>query len=433
MKSENGDQVNAKGINLYQQALTAFIQEDLMGEQLQAACNIMDQWNGPEGPNHDVQARNAQKYGLKYVQNFADKMWRYCSMRMVCLTGWKNENRIIQACCMDFNDDIGGGSSFHDIHTLEASWREYLSTAYENMDVPGAEEVQNITVKHPRAKWGDAVGLVTDKHSQTWIGNLKGHNHDSILQMVHGLAYHNYEGKVCGRCSAMVPFKKLGQYQEDLIAPRHLPENFTFTVDPSHMHLSTATELLNFWHEQQVSNPEDVFCFQKWLDQYNNLQPTSNGSTLLLQIARKRNQKLCNSPSPLDDETMVDEDGEEETDYEATHSLVAVPHAPHVLATVPSCWHKKTPVPSKRIRYPPTNDEDSNDRNTLPAVPSHLHKTPVPCKRLRCPTTDDKDSKGGNSTEDDDLMADLPAITDDDGFESVPFVDDSTPHPGPPR
>ncbi|KAI6142897.1 hypothetical protein EDD17DRAFT_1515717 [Pisolithus thermaeus] len=56
MKIEGGTQAT-KRIDLYQQALSAFIQEDLTDEQRQAAHNIMEKWNGPDGPTPEVQAQ----------------------------------------------------------------------------------------------------------------------------------------------------------------------------------------------------------------------------------------------------------------------------------------------------------------------------------------------------------------------------------------
>ncbi|KAI6129900.1 hypothetical protein EDD17DRAFT_1514550 [Pisolithus thermaeus] len=214
MKIEGGAQAT-KRIDLYQQALSAFIQEDLTNEQQQAAHNIMEKWNGPEGPTPEVQAWNAKKYGLKYMWNFAEEMWQYCEMRIISLAGWKNEEGIIQACCMDFNNDIGGGHMFDNIHTISASWREYLGNAYENPDVAAGEEVQNMAANRPRAKTGDPVKLVTNDEGDIWISDLNGHNCNSILQIVQGyLTVHYY---------------------------------------PSHMHISVVMELLNFWKEHQKS------------------------------------------------------------------------------------------------------------------------------------------------------------------------------------
>ncbi|KAI6111369.1 hypothetical protein F5141DRAFT_1214876 [Pisolithus sp. B1] len=187
MKSEGGAQVT-KCIDLYQQALSDFIQEDLTDEQWQGAQDIADKWNGAEGPIPEVQAqsgsldpnmrfslvffnRNAKKYSLKYMQNFTEEMWQYCGMRIVSLTGWKNEEGIIQACCMDFNNDIGGSSNFDDIHTINTSWREYLGTAYENPNVAAGGEVPNMAANCPRAKMGDPVKVVANDEGNIWIGD----------------------------------------------------------------------------------------------------------------------------------------------------------------------------------------------------------------------------------------------------------------------
>ncbi|KAI6128917.1 hypothetical protein EDD16DRAFT_1516012 [Pisolithus croceorrhizus] len=112
-----------------EEALSAFIQEDLTDEQQQAAQDIAEKWNVLEGP---------------IQENFVEEMWQYCGMRIISLTGWKNEEGIIQACCMDFNNDIGGSHMFDNIHTISASWREYLGNAYKNPDIAAGEEVQNM-------------------------------------------------------------------------------------------------------------------------------------------------------------------------------------------------------------------------------------------------------------------------------------------------
>ncbi|KAI5992257.1 hypothetical protein EDC04DRAFT_2613662 [Pisolithus marmoratus] len=347
--------------------------------------------------------KNAQKYAVKYMQNFAEETWRYCGMRMVCLTGWKSDNNTIQACSMDFNSDIRGGSSFDDIHALDASWREYLGVAYQNLDVAGAAEVENIQANRPRAKKGDAVELVTNEDSQIWIGDLKG-----LIQ-----AYQYYEGQACGRCSAMVLFKKLGQYQADMIAPHHLPKNFTFTVDPSHMQMSAAMELLTFWCEQQASDPEDVFAFQKWLDQSGELNSPSDRSALPLNIARNRNQKSWECPISTE-ETMDNEDGDEEMDAEGTHIMGPTHHICKGLSKAHTHPCKKT---QKSMSWDETTENEDREEDTglkatcskLPVphnvrVPSHpQNKTPMPRKLAGNLTTDDEEGNGGNCTDDDHL------------------------------
>ncbi|KAI6012855.1 hypothetical protein BKA83DRAFT_4500520 [Pisolithus microcarpus] len=236
MQNEGATQGDNKRIDLYQQALTTFIRDDLTDEQLAAARDIAEKWNGPEGPSAEVQARNVKKYALKFMKNFAEEMWRYCGMRMVSLTGWKDEDGAIQACwyvpesslndstisgvqSMDFNSDIASGSAFNDIHTLDATWRDYLGTAYENPDFAGGEDVPNMAAHRPRAKKGAPVELVTNEDGEIWIGDLIGRSRDTILQMVRGYLTAHYR-QACRRRSTTVPFKKLGRYQAEMIASR---------------------------------------------------------------------------------------------------------------------------------------------------------------------------------------------------------------------
>ena len=93
---------------------------------------------------------------------------------------------------MDFNSNIASGSTFNEIHALDATWRDYLGTTYENPDVAGGEEVPNMAAHRPRAKKGDPVELVTNEDGEIWIGDLTGRSRDSILQMVRGYLTAHY-------------------------------------------------------------------------------------------------------------------------------------------------------------------------------------------------------------------------------------------------
>ncbi|KAI6102055.1 hypothetical protein EDD17DRAFT_1764433 [Pisolithus thermaeus] len=440
MKIEGRAQAT-KQIDLYQQALSAFIQEDLTNEQRQAAHDIMEKWNGPEGPTPEVQAWNAKKYGLKYMWNFMEEMWQYCRMRIISLTGWKNEEGIIQACCMDFNNDIGGGHMFNDIHTISASWREYLGNAYENPDIAAGEEVQNIAANQPRAKMGDPVKLVTNDKGDIWISDLNGHNCNSILQMVQGyltVHYHEYMdiptictahihrlGRACGKWLAKVPFKKLGQYQTNMISSHHLPPNSTFTVDPSHMHISTVMELLNFWKEHQVSHPNDIFAFQKWLDQAGNLQVPRDGSTLPLQIGQKCNTKSWKSPISADDSTDTDNDNTD-TEQEATNDMHIPEISPRGKSSDPRHHHKKTPMPFRHPAHRDTNDEDQHEVMSTEDERAGNETLPV----VTCPSTSRQSViqlKGSQVTAE---LQDASGYMDDDDFDSMPFADVCTTQSG---
>ncbi|KAI6096048.1 hypothetical protein F5141DRAFT_1067904 [Pisolithus sp. B1] len=60
------------------------------------------------------------------------------------LAGWKNEEGIIHRHAAWTSTMILGVVICFDIHTISASWREYLGNAYENPDIAAGEEVQNM-------------------------------------------------------------------------------------------------------------------------------------------------------------------------------------------------------------------------------------------------------------------------------------------------
>ncbi|KIO01244.1 hypothetical protein M404DRAFT_28789 [Pisolithus tinctorius Marx 270] len=200
MKVEEGDTHGSKQIQQYQNALTAFIQDDLTEEQLAAAEDIVERWNGREGPAPETKARNAAKYGYKYVQNFAMEMWRYCRMHIVCMAGWKNEEGTIQACTMDFNNEIADGIPFNDVCTLEGSWREYLGETFEEPGTPpehdgesSPEHAQKKTAaKATRTGKVDSVKLVKNANGEIWIGEIAGLSQDQLQKTVHGFMTAHY-------------------------------------------------------------------------------------------------------------------------------------------------------------------------------------------------------------------------------------------------
>ncbi|KAI6150459.1 hypothetical protein BKA82DRAFT_4013246 [Pisolithus tinctorius] len=240
MREDTGNEESTKQIGVYQQALTAFMQEDLSEEQLAAAEAIADKWNGMEGPTPEIKARNAARYGYKYCRNFAEEMWRYCGMRVVCFAGWKNVEGTVEACTMDFNRDIADGTSFNEhLRSLEFQTK---TEDGQGDGRPGKKAARTVKV--------DAVSLVTNEDGTVSIGEIAGLSRDLLQKTVRGFMTAHYR-RACGKATSTVPFKQLGTHQKAMIATRHLPPNFSFTVDPSHMSVAAATELLSFWRQRQ--------------------------------------------------------------------------------------------------------------------------------------------------------------------------------------
>ncbi|KAI6153827.1 hypothetical protein BKA82DRAFT_35667 [Pisolithus tinctorius] len=294
MRGENEDGEGTRAIGVYQQALTSVIQEDLSDEQLAVAQDIADKWNGMEGPTPEMKARNAAKYGYKYCRNFAEEMWWYCGMRVVCVAGWKNVEGSVEACTMDFNRDIANGTAFNEIHNLEGSWWEYLGEAFEE-DRISTDEDDPHTEGSPWKKMVctikvDPVTLVMDADGTISIPEIEGLMCDLLQKTVHGFLTAHYR-QACGKATVAVPFKQLGSHQIKMIAAEYLPANFSFTGDPSHMLVSAATWLLSFWWQWQQTNPDDAFTFHKWLDRFGELHSPVDSRIHPLQIARDQRSR----------------------------------------------------------------------------------------------------------------------------------------------
>ncbi|KAI5993124.1 hypothetical protein F5J12DRAFT_963487, partial [Pisolithus orientalis] len=310
--------------------------DNLMEEQLAATEDIVERWNGWEGPTPETKARNAAKYGYKYVQNFVMEMWS-----------------------MDFNNEITDGIPFNNVHTPEGSWQEYLGETFEE------------------------------------LGTLLEH-----------------DGLACRNPSSAVPFKNFGHHQVEMIAACHLLEGFTFDHDPSHMWTTTATQLLSFWHKQQESHPNDVFGFQKWIDQSGELQPLVHRTLVPLQVVRqwkyqktpvpkcKKNpgRKNGKGKGKVQEVGVVDDSADDSADYSVDDSL-----DDHSKAEV-SCRRQnraKTPFPSHSHSNPPPTDG------------SHTHaKTPVHHPQNNALTDDNgRESNGHDSDDEADEDTYLPTLS----------------------
>ncbi|KAI5986723.1 hypothetical protein EDC04DRAFT_2615022 [Pisolithus marmoratus] len=298
IKQEDGTQAHTQWIDLYQRALTAFMQDDLTEEQLWAAQHIVDKWNGAKGPTPE-ESRNAVRYGPMYLHNFAKEMWRYCGMRIISMTGWKDETGVVQACC-----DIGGGHTFNDIHTLNGPWREYLGRTFEDADVQ--EEDEQARIQNPRTKKSDPVESIT-----------------------------NEEGMACRRPSASVPFKK-----------------FDGEVIP----------LVNGGNKKKQSQPATPYSSESIAEEGRTKSKVSHSKDATHNCRNTFVGKSQRLPPSDDERDDVDGTGKEEGSTD-TISHKKFSHVKGGLERQVSCskegiqMHGKTTIPAKCQRYLPSNDD----------------------------------------------------------------------------
>ncbi|KAI6156017.1 hypothetical protein BKA82DRAFT_4011387 [Pisolithus tinctorius] len=291
MKVEEGDTHGSKQIQQYQNALTAFIQDDLMEEQLAAAEDIAERWNGREGPVPETKARcnfmrSTSQSSIYPGSQECSQVWVQCvwlggKMRRELYRHAHESTIFSSRPSMDFNNEIVDGIPFNDVRTLEGSCPERAR--------------KKTAAKATRTGKVDSVKLVKNADGEIWIGEIAGLSWDQLQKMVRGFMTAHYR-LACGNPSSAVPFKNFSHHQAEMIAARHLPEGFTFDRDPSHMWTTTATQLLSFWRKRQETHPNDVFGFQKWIDRSGELQPPVDRTLVPLQVVRQR--KYQKTPAP---------------------------------------------------------------------------------------------------------------------------------------
>ncbi|KAF8126094.1 hypothetical protein EV363DRAFT_1453387 [Boletus edulis] len=110
-------------LGLYQTELNELIDE-LSEETWLEASRTAEEWN-TQGPAPDVQA------SPRICEEFAVEMWKKGGIRMVILSGFKDEKGEIFAQVHDFNDEIADGPSFENAEEVQGSFDRYLSKCFD--------------------------------------------------------------------------------------------------------------------------------------------------------------------------------------------------------------------------------------------------------------------------------------------------------------
>ncbi|KIK76353.1 hypothetical protein PAXRUDRAFT_18280 [Paxillus rubicundulus Ve08.2h10] len=226
-----------------------------------------EEWNGAENtvakrnldrrPPNEVKARNAARYGQKVFCKFAQEMWRACGMRVVIMVGWKQEdgNTITAISVTPLMVD---GEKFQGGHKISVAWDKYISTHFEPAGEPNTDDADYEEESNPKQKQKhkrvDPTTQVTCEDGTIWIGDLAG------------------TGVACACPKAVAPFKKLPQFINVMVGSEHLPPDFQFSGDPSHMKTSDALQFLEFIQACQKEHPHNVFNFHHWIDENRDLQ-----------------------------------------------------------------------------------------------------------------------------------------------------------------
>ncbi|KIK72312.1 hypothetical protein PAXRUDRAFT_180911, partial [Paxillus rubicundulus Ve08.2h10] len=155
-----------------------WVVKNLMEEEWDEAGNTVAKWNLDHGLPNEVKARNAAIYGQKVFRKFAQEMWWACSMRVVILAGWKQEDGNTVTAIGDFNDEIADGEKFQGGHKISTAWDKYIGTHFEPAGEPNTDDADSKEESNPKQKQkckrADPTTQVTCEDGAIWIGNLAG-------------------------------------------------------------------------------------------------------------------------------------------------------------------------------------------------------------------------------------------------------------------
>ncbi|KAN0094399.1 hypothetical protein V8E55_002686 [Tylopilus felleus] len=188
----------------------------------------------------------ANKNALKLIQQFAEQMWRKGSIRLAILSGWKNQEEEI------FSQKYIG-AVFNSMRSRDS----YLVATFEQGKADGSSgDVADAE--------GSNKGRAKPK-LKIWIPDITEVGCAELQGFVRGFLTAHYK-LVCGKNRVSAPFKKLGGFQDWLFKKTHLPPDFIFPDNLSHMKAVQARVFLDFIQHQQQKFPNDVFSFCYWLN-----------------------------------------------------------------------------------------------------------------------------------------------------------------------
>ena len=173
------------------------------------------------------------------------------------------------AFSLDLNDEIQSGEKFPDIVKIRKKWERYVGTSFEpagelESDVEYSEgDTEPYQRQKSRKAKEDPVQAVTHEDGLIWVEEISRKSRNTLQALVRGfLTAHYHEcrhcslwkchsyivhpGRTCGHKAAAVPFKWLLHLGHNMIAEQHLPDDFEFPDDPSHMWKTDVIAFLEF-------------------------------------------------------------------------------------------------------------------------------------------------------------------------------------------
>ncbi|KIK73157.1 hypothetical protein PAXRUDRAFT_21158 [Paxillus rubicundulus Ve08.2h10] len=262
-----------QGSSVSLQKVVRRVVKNLTEEEWDEAENTAAKWNLDRRPPNEVKARNAARYGQKVFHKFAQEMWWACSMQVIILEGWKQEDGNTVTAIGDFNDEMVDGEKFQGGHKISAAWDKYIDTHFEpagepNMDDADSKEESNPKQKQKR-KRADPTTQVTREDGEIWIGDLAG-----TLSELFAPTYHGSRSGLClpkGSCAIQETAPWQSQSYEDF----------------------RGTSVSTIHSSPPEGAPRRCFKFHHWIDENRDLQESMEDE----DDAKSQNEDSIEAPS----------------------------------------------------------------------------------------------------------------------------------------
>ncbi|KAL4067124.1 hypothetical protein V8B97DRAFT_2025226 [Scleroderma yunnanense] len=205
------------------------VMETLTEEEKAEAEELAKAWN-EQHPPLDVQAKNAEKKGQQYAEEFAKEMWKWCGARVVVMVAWKdNHGEVMLEHC-------------------QQKFVQYSRITF-NTDDNGKKSNTN---NKPR-------NLVRKSKARPQMKDI----------MRAFVTF--YYRKASGKPTTTVPWGAIASNTSTYIASKYLPCDVTFK-EPTHLTQDEVTRMLELWRDQKENNPDNIFHFSWWQDADGSLQ-----------------------------------------------------------------------------------------------------------------------------------------------------------------
>ncbi|KAG2341718.1 hypothetical protein BDR05DRAFT_1001557 [Suillus weaverae] len=254
IKNDTGTKPGSKEMMYHYTTQLNQLMASLLQEELEEAKEMAKEWNA-KGVPAEIKVEIACKKGEDMIRHFASEMWNQAGMQVFILLAWKDEEK-----SHDYNQDFGGAEQFMkswNWTVIQPEWDAYAANALDDdVDEDSAAQKKGRQDNTYKLTIGDDGYPIKPPHELMDL-----HTKKAVVQAFLTWPYR----KCCGDPKVSVPWKYVIPQCSKIIPAEYLPEGHSL-AEPSKLRQVHATELLQFWYDQQEEGEDHIFKFIGWWD-----------------------------------------------------------------------------------------------------------------------------------------------------------------------